>query len=30
MTWLYILCGIVVAGLLFYLIAVLLNTEDFS
>ena len=30
MTWLYILSGIVVAGLLIYLIAVLLNPEDFS
>ena len=30
MTWLYILSGIVVAGLLVYLVAVLLNPEDFS
>lgn len=30
MIWLYILNGIVAAGLLVYLIAVLLNPEDFS
>jgi K+-transporting ATPase KdpF subunit len=30
MTWLYILSGIVAAGLLVYLIAALLNPEDFS
>jgi K+-transporting ATPase KdpF subunit len=30
MTWLYILSGIVVTGLLIYLIAALLNPEDFS
>ncbi|MEI7431812.1 MAG: K(+)-transporting ATPase subunit F [Betaproteobacteria bacterium] len=30
MTWLYILSGIVAAGLLIYLIAALLNPEDFS
>jgi K+-transporting ATPase KdpF subunit len=30
MTWLFILSGAVAAGLLVYLIAVLLNPEDFS
>ena len=30
MTWLYVLSGIVAAGLLVYLIAALLNPEDFS
>lgn len=30
MTWLYILGGIVATGLLVYLVAVLLNPEDFS
>ena len=30
MTWLYILSGIVAACLLVYLIAALLNPEDFS
>lgn len=30
MTWLYILSGIVAAGLLVYLVAALLNPEDFS
>jgi K+-transporting ATPase KdpF subunit len=30
MTWLYILSGVVAAGLLVYLIAALLNPEDFS
>lgn len=30
MTWLYILSGIVAFGLLVYLVAVLLNPEDFS
>ena len=30
MTWLYILSGMVAAGLPIYLIAVLLNPEDFS
>jgi K+-transporting ATPase KdpF subunit len=30
MTWLYILSGIVAAGLLVYLIAALLKPEDFS
>ena len=30
MTWLYILSGIVAAALLIYLIAALLNPEDFS
>jgi K+-transporting ATPase KdpF subunit len=30
MTWLYILSGIVAAGLLIYLVAALLNPEDFS
>jgi len=30
MTWLYILSAIVAAGLLIYLIAALLNPEDFS
>jgi len=30
MTWLYILSGIAAAGLLVYLIAALLNPEDFS
>jgi K+-transporting ATPase KdpF subunit len=30
MTWLYILSGIVAVGLLVYLIAALLNPEDFS
>ncbi|MDP2881192.1 MAG: K(+)-transporting ATPase subunit F [Azonexus sp.] len=30
MTWLFILSGAVAAGLLVYLIAALLNPEDFS
>ena len=30
MTWLYILSGIAAAGLLIYLIAALLNPEDYS
>jgi len=30
MTWLYILSGIVAAALLIYLVAALLNPEDFS
>ncbi|MBK7424926.1 MAG: K(+)-transporting ATPase subunit F [Propionivibrio sp.] len=30
MTWLYILSGLVAASLLVYLIAALLNPEDFS
>lgn len=30
MTWLYILSGLVATGLLVYLIAALLNPEDFS
>jgi len=30
MTWLFILSGVVAAGLLVYLIAALLNPEDFS
>ena len=30
MTWLYILSGIVAAGLLIYLVAALLNPEKFS
>ena len=30
MTWLFILSGAVAAGLLIYLIAALLNPEDFS
>jgi len=30
MTWLYILSALVAAGLLVYLIAALLNPEDFS
>jgi len=30
MTWLYVLSGIVATGLLVYLIAALLNPEDFS
>jgi len=30
MTWLYVLSGIVAAGLLVYLIAALLKPEDFS
>jgi K+-transporting ATPase KdpF subunit len=30
MTWLYILSGVIAAGLLVYLIAALLNPEDFS
>jgi K+-transporting ATPase KdpF subunit len=30
MTWLYVLSGIVAAGLLVYLIAALLHPEDFS
>ncbi len=30
MTWLYVLSGIVAAGLLVYPIAALLNPEDFS
>jgi K+-transporting ATPase KdpF subunit len=30
MTWLYVLGGLVAAGLLVYLVAVLLKPEDFS
>jgi K+-transporting ATPase KdpF subunit len=30
MTWLYVLSGLVAAGLLIYLIAALLYPEDFS
>ncbi len=30
MTWLYVLSGLVAAGLLIYLIAALLHPEDFS
>lgn len=30
MTWLFILGGVVAAGLLVYLIAALINPEDFS
>ncbi|MBS1131419.1 MAG: subunit of K+-transporting ATPase (Potass KdpF) [Proteobacteria bacterium] len=30
MTWLFVLSGVVAAGLLVYLIAALLNPEDFS
>lgn len=30
MTWLYVLSGVVAAGLLVYLIAALLDPEDFS
>ncbi len=30
MTWLYVLGSVVAAGLLVYLIAALLNPEDFS
>lgn len=30
MTWLYVLCGVISAGLLAYLIAALLNPESFS
>ena len=30
MSWLYILSGLVAAGLLVYLVAALLNPEDFS
>ena len=30
MTWLYVLCAIIAAGLLGYLIVALLNPEDFS
>lgn len=30
MTWLYILSGVVAAGLLVYLVAALLYPEDFS
>ncbi|MGB7501245.1 MAG: K(+)-transporting ATPase subunit F [Azonexus sp.] len=30
MTWLFILSGVVAAGLLVYLIAALLHPEDFS
>lgn len=30
MTWLYLLSGIVAAGLLVYLVAALLKPEDFS
>ena len=30
MTWLYVISGIVAAALLIYLIAALLNPEDFS
>ena len=30
MTWLYVLCAIIAAGLLGYLIGALLNPEEFS
>lgn len=30
MTWLFVLSGIVAAGLLVYLVAALLNPEDFA
>ena len=30
MTWLFVLSGAVAAGLLIYLVAALLNPEDFS
>jgi K+-transporting ATPase KdpF subunit len=30
MTWLYVVSGLVAAGLLIYLVAALLNPEDFS
>ena len=30
MTWLFILGGVVAAGLLVYLVAALINPEDFS
>lgn len=30
MTWLYVLSSVIAAGLLIYLIAALLNPEDFS
>lgn len=30
MNWLYVLAGVAAAGLLVYLIAALLNPEDFS
>lgn len=30
MSWLYVLCGAISAGLLVYLIAALLNPEKFS
>ena len=30
MTWLYVLCAIIAAGLLGYLIVALLNQEEFS
>lgn len=30
MTWLYIVSGVVAAALLIYLVAALLNPEDFS
>lgn len=30
MTWLFILSGVVAAGLLVYLVAALINPEDFS
>ncbi len=30
MTWLYVLCAIIAAGLLGYLIVALLNPEEFS
>jgi K+-transporting ATPase KdpF subunit len=30
MTWLYVLSGLVAAGLLIYLVAALINPEDFS
>ncbi len=30
MTWLYMLSGVIAVGLLIYLIAALLNPEDFS
>lgn len=30
MTWLFVLSGVVAAGLLVYLIAALINPEDFS
>jgi len=30
MSWLYVLCGVLAVGLLAYLLAALLNPEDFS